>query len=59
MMVPRFERFTFDENELLRFKNRIYVPSNDELRKLILNEVHRAVCMGVTKMRAYRKPLFF
>jgi hypothetical protein len=62
MMVPRFEGFMLDDDGLLRFKNRIYVPSNDELRSLILNEAHRAVYMahpGVTKMRADLKPLFF
>jgi hypothetical protein len=59
MMVPRFEGFTFDEDGLLRFKNQIYVPPNDELRSLILNEAHRAVYMahpGVTKMRATLNP---
>jgi hypothetical protein len=62
MMVPRFEGFTFDDDGLLRFRGRIYVPPNDELRMLILSEAHRAVYMahpGVTKMRADLKPLFF
>jgi hypothetical protein len=62
MMVPRFEGFTFDDDGLLRFKNRIYLPPNDELRRLILSEVHRTVYMAhsvVMKMRANLKPLFF
>jgi hypothetical protein len=62
MMVPRFEGFTFDNDGLLRFKNRIYIPPNDELRRLILIEAHRAVYMahpGVMKMRVDLKPLFF
>jgi hypothetical protein len=62
MMVPRYEGFTFDSDGLLRFRGRIYVPPNDELRMLILSEAHRAVYMahpGVTKMRADLKPLFF
>jgi hypothetical protein len=61
MMVPIFEGFTFDEDGLLRFKNHIYIPQNDELRSLILREAHRAVYMahsGVTKMSADLKPLF-
>jgi hypothetical protein len=61
-MVPIFEEFMFDDDGLLRFTNRIYVPSNEELRSLILNEAHRAVYMahpGVTKIREYLKPLFF
>jgi hypothetical protein len=56
------EGFSFDSDRLLRFKGRIYVPPNDELRMLILSEAHRAVYMahpGVTKMRANLKPLFF
>jgi hypothetical protein len=62
MMVPRFEGFTLDDDGLLRFKNQIYVPLNDVLRILILNEAHRAVYMahpGVMKKRADLKPLFF
>jgi hypothetical protein len=55
------EGFTLDKEGLLRFKNQIYVPPNNELRSLILNEAHRVVYMthpGVTKMRADLKPLF-
>jgi hypothetical protein len=62
MMVPRFEGFLFDCDGLMRFKNQIYVPPNDELRMLILSEAHRAVYMAhlrVTKRRADLKPLFF
>jgi hypothetical protein len=46
----------------LIFNKRIYVPPNDELRNLILSEVHREINMahpGVTKMKAYLNPLFF
>jgi hypothetical protein len=62
MMVPRYEGFSFDSDGLLRFRSRIYVPPNDELRMLILSKAHRAVYRahpGVTKMRADLKPLFF
>jgi hypothetical protein len=51
-----------DNDELLRFKNLIYIPPNDELTILILNEDHRTMYMAhprVTKMRADLKPLFF
>jgi hypothetical protein len=61
-MVPRFEELTLDNDGLLRFKNRIYVPPNDELRILILNEAYREVYMAhprVTKMTTDFKPLFF
>jgi hypothetical protein len=62
MMVPRYEGYSLDSDDLLRFRGQIYVPPNDELRMLILSEAHRAVYMahpGVTKMGAYLKPLFF
>jgi hypothetical protein len=61
MMVPKFEGFIVDNDRLLIFNNRIYVPPNDELSSLILNEAHRAVYMAhprVTKMREDLKPLF-
>jgi hypothetical protein len=62
MMVPKFEGFTVENDGLLIFKSQIYVPPNDELRILILNEAHRSLYMAhprVTKMREYLKPLFF
>jgi hypothetical protein len=62
MMVPIFKGFMLDEDGLLRFKNRIYIPPNDELRSFILNEGHREMYMahpGAMKMRADLKPLFF
>ena len=61
MMVPRFEGYYLDSDGLLRFRGRIYIPPNDELRIVILSEAHRAIYMaqpGVTKMRADLKPLF-
>ena len=61
MMVPKFEGFTMDNDGSLRIKGQTYIPPNDELRSLILNEAHRAVCMahpGVTNMRENLKPLF-
>jgi hypothetical protein len=62
MMVPRYEGYLLDRNGLFKFRGRIYVPPNDELRMLILSEAHRAVYMahpGATKMWEDLKPLFF
>jgi hypothetical protein len=62
MMIPRYEGYSLDSDELLRYSGRIYVTPNDEMRNLILNEAHRAVYMGhprVTKMKADLKPLLF
>jgi hypothetical protein len=51
------------ENDgLIRYNNRIYVPPNEELRSLILSEAHRTIYMvhpGVMKMKEDLKPLFF
>jgi hypothetical protein len=35
MMIPRYEGYSFDNDGLLRYNERIYVPPNDELRNLI------------------------
>jgi hypothetical protein len=54
MMVPKYEGYSLDDDGLLRFNGRMYVPPNDELRSLIFSELHRVVHMahiGVTKMK--------
>ena len=61
-MVPKFEGFTMDNDGLLRFKGQIYIPPNDELSILILNEAHRSVYMAHPRFKKTRenlKPLFF
>jgi hypothetical protein len=62
MMIPRYEGYSLDNDELLRYNGIIYVPPNDEMINFILNEAHRTMYMdhpGVTKMKAYLKTLFF
>jgi hypothetical protein len=62
MMIPRYEGYSLDSDELLRYIDKIYLPPNEELRRLILNEAHRAMYMahrGVMKMEVDLKPLFF
>ena len=61
-MIPRYEGYSLDNDELLRYNGWIYVPPNDEMRNLILNEAHRVVYMAhprVTKMKEDLKPIFF
>ena len=51
-----------DSDGILRYNGNIYVPPNDKLRNLILNEAHQAVYMahpGVKEIKANIKPLFF
>ena len=62
MRIPKYEEYSLNGDGLLRFWGRIYVPPNEDIRQLILNEAHRAIYMahpGVKKMSAYLKPLFF
>jgi hypothetical protein len=62
MMIPRYEGYSLDSDGLLRYNGRIYVPQNDEMINLILNEAHQAVYMahpGLVKMKADPKPLLF
>ena len=59
---PKYEGYVFEEDGLLQYNKRIYVPFNEEVRNLILSEAHRAVYMahpGVKKMYADLKPLFY
>jgi hypothetical protein len=49
MLVPKFEGYTLDNDGLMRYNNRIYVPLNKELRILILNEAHRASVHGSSR----------
>jgi hypothetical protein len=61
MNVPRFEGYTLENDRLMRYNNRIYVPPNEKLINLILSEAHREICMahpGVTKTRVDLRPLF-
>jgi hypothetical protein len=46
MMLPKFEGFTVDDDELLIFYNQICVPPNDDLRSFIPNEAHREMYMA-------------
>jgi hypothetical protein len=62
MLIPIYEGYSLDNDKLLRYNGRIYVPPNDELRNLILNKAHREVYMdhpGVMKIKEDIKPLFF
>jgi hypothetical protein len=40
MMIPIYEIYSLDSYRLLRYNGRIYVPPNEEMRNLILNEAH-------------------
>ena len=45
MLVPKFEGYALENHGLMRYNNWIYIPPNEKMRSLILNEAHRAVYM--------------
>ena len=58
----KFERYELENDGILRFHGKMYIPNNRDLRDIILKEVHRAVyCAhpGVKKMYTNTKKLFF
>ena len=62
MRIPKYEEYSLDSDGLLRFRGRIYVPPNEDIRQLILNEAHSAVYMAhpsVKNMSVDLKPRFF
>jgi len=62
MRVPKYEECSLDNDGLLQFRGRIYVPQNEDIRQLILNEAHLTIYIahpGVKKMSVDLKPLLF
>ena len=59
---PRYSEFSLEEDGVLRYRHRIYIPNNPELRRQILGEFHSTPYSGhpgVTKMLDDIKPLYF
>jgi hypothetical protein len=62
VMVPNYEGYSLENDRLLRYKGRIYVLPNNELKSLISSESHSEVYIahpGIMKMKEDLKPLFF
>eukprot|EP00253_Pinus_taeda_P024492 PITA_24492 len=58
----KFEGYELENDGILRFHGRMYIPDDKDLRDTILGEAHRAVYYahsGVGKMYADTKKLFF
>ena len=54
--------FKVDDQGVLRFRGRICIPENDEMKKMILEESHRSslsIHPGATKMYHDLKKLFW
>ena len=59
---PKYEGYSLETDELLRYRGRMYIPEKGDIRSIILKEAHRALyCAhsGVKKMYADIRKLFF
>ena len=59
---PKYSKFRIEEDGLLRYHDKIYIPNKIELRRMILEESHSTPYsghLGVTKMLSNIKPLYF
>jgi len=41
-VLTQFEGYSLEKDGLLRFQGRMYVPANSDLRRLVMDEAHRA-----------------
>jgi len=56
------ENFGIDKTETLRFKDRMCVPNNEEIKEMILEEAHKSklsIHPGTTKMYQDLKKMFW
>jgi hypothetical protein len=59
---PKYEGYSLETDKLLRYRGRMYIPKNGDIRSIIIKEAHKALyCahMGVKKMYADMRKLFF
>jgi hypothetical protein len=59
---PKYEGYNIETNGLLRYRGRMYIPENWDIRNIILKEAHRSLYCAhprVKKMYADMKKLFF
>jgi hypothetical protein len=59
---PKYEGYSLETDGMLRYRGRMYIPKNGDIRRIILKEAHRALyCAhpGVKKMYADMRKLFF
>jgi hypothetical protein len=59
---PKYEGYSLEVDGLLRYRGRMYIPENGDIRSIILKEANRALyCVhpGVKNMYADMRKLFF
>jgi hypothetical protein len=60
-LYPKYEGYILEEDGLLRYQGRMYIPEGGDIQSIILKESHRELyCAhpGVKKMYADMKKLF-
>jgi hypothetical protein len=61
-LYPKYEGYILETDRLLRYRGRMYIPENGDIRSIILKEAHIApyfAHLGVKKMYADMRKLFF
>jgi hypothetical protein len=59
---PKYEGYILEVDRLLRYRGRMYIPENEDIRSIILKKSHRALYYahsGVKTMYADMRKLFF
>ena len=45
-LEKRYEGYKLEEDELLKYKNKIYIPNVADLRRIVMDEIHQAPYSG-------------
>ena len=45
-LEKRYEGYKFEEDRLLTYKGRIYIPNVADLRRVVMDEIHQALYFG-------------
>lgn len=53
------EEYDLTKEGLIKFRNRIYVPNNSELRRVILKEFHANHILAIKDIRRPSQPSIF
>ena len=46
ILERKYEQYKLEEDELLTYKNKIYIPNVVDLRRIVMGEIHQAPYFG-------------
>ena len=46
ILKRKYEGYKLEEDELLTYKNRVYIPNVAELRRIVMDEIHQSPYSG-------------